>query len=82
MNLRNVAAGTAACLALSSIYGDANAQSRLEQLPDIVVTADRAPEPIGSTGSGLLLLLPRPSWPMSPRPQQRSEPSVRRAQLW
>lgn len=56
MNLRNVAAGTAACLALSSIYGDANAQSRLEQLPDIVVTAGRAPEPIGSTGSAISVI--------------------------
>jgi vitamin B12 transporter len=56
MNLRNVAAGTAACLALSSICGDANAQSRLEQLPDIVVTAGRAPEPIGSTGSAISVI--------------------------
>ena len=56
MNLRNVAAGTAACLALSPFYGDANAQSRLEQLPDIVVTAGRAPEPIGSTGSAISVI--------------------------
>lgn len=56
MNLRNVAAGTAACLALSPICGDANAQSRLEQLPDIVVTAGRAPEPIGSTGSAISVI--------------------------
>jgi len=53
MNLRKYAAGTAACLALSPICGAANAQSRLEQLPDIVVTADRAAEPIGSTGSAI-----------------------------
>lgn len=56
MNLRNVAAGTAACLALSPICGDANAQSRLEQLPDIVVTAGRAPEPVGSTGSAISVI--------------------------
>lgn len=56
MNLRNVAAGTAACLALSPFCGDANAQSRLEQLPDIVVTAGRAPEPIGSTGSAISVI--------------------------
>lgn len=56
MNLRNVAAGTAACLALSPICGDANAQSRLEQLPDIVVTAGRAPESIGSTGSAISVI--------------------------
>jgi vitamin B12 transporter len=56
MNLRNVAAGTAACLALSPICGGANAQSRLEQLPDIVVTAGRAPEPIGSTGSAISVI--------------------------
>mgnify|MGYP001096354436 FL=1 len=56
MNLRNVAAGTAACLALSPICGDANAQSRLEQLPDIVVTASRAPESIGSTGSAISVI--------------------------
>jgi len=56
MNLRNVAAGTAACLALSPFCGDANAQSRLEQLPDIVVTAGRAPESIGSTGSAISVI--------------------------
>jgi len=56
MNLRNVAASTAACLALSPFCGDANAQSRLEQLPDIVVTAGRAPEPIGSTGSAISVI--------------------------
>jgi vitamin B12 transporter len=56
MNLRNVAAGTAACLALSPFCGDANAQSHLEQLPDIVVTAGRAPEPIGSTGSAISVI--------------------------
>lgn len=56
MNLRNVAAGTAACLALSPICGGANAQSRLEQLPDIVVTAGRAPESIGSTGSAISVI--------------------------
>jgi len=56
MNLRNVAAGTAACLALSPICGGANAQSRLEQLPDIVVTASRAPESIGSTGSAISVI--------------------------
>ena len=56
MNFRKYAAGTAACLALSPICGDANAQSRLEQLPDIVVTAGRAPEPIGSTGSAISVI--------------------------
>jgi vitamin B12 transporter len=56
MNYRKFAAGTAACLALSPICGDAYAQSRLEQLPDIVVTAGRAPEPIGSTGSAISVI--------------------------
>ncbi len=56
MNFRKYAAGTAACLALSATCGSANAQSRLEQLPDIVVTADRTPEPISSTGSAITVI--------------------------
>lgn len=51
MNLRSYAAGTAVGLVLSSICSAANAQSAPQQLPDLVVTADRTPEPIGSTGS-------------------------------
>lgn len=56
MNLRNFAAGTAACLALSPVCSGANAQSRLEQLPGIVVTADRTSEPIASTGSAISVI--------------------------
>lgn len=56
MNLRKYVAGTAACLALSPICGAANAQSRLEQLPDIVITADRTPESISSTGSAISVI--------------------------
>ena len=56
MNFRKYAAGTAACLVLSPICGGANAQSSLQQLPDIVVTADRAPESIGSTGSAISVI--------------------------
>ncbi len=51
MNLRSYAAGTAAGLVLSSICSAASAQSAPQQLPDLVVTADRTPEPIGNTGS-------------------------------
>ena len=56
MNFRKYAAGTAACLVLSPICGGANAQSSLQQLPDIVVTADRAQESIGSTGSAISVI--------------------------
>lgn len=56
MNFRKFAAGTAACLALSPICGGANAQSRLDQLPDIVVTADRTPESISTTGSAISVI--------------------------
>ncbi|MEO6947899.1 MAG: TonB-dependent receptor [Nitrobacter sp.] len=56
MNPRIYAAGTAACLVLSPFCGGANAQSRIEQLPDIVVTADRTPEPVGSTGSAISVI--------------------------
>jgi vitamin B12 transporter len=53
MNIRNYATGTVACLVLSPIYGAAHAQSGPQQLPDLVITADRTPEPIGSTGSAI-----------------------------
>lgn len=55
MNFRNYAAGTAACLVLSPFCGVANAQST-QQLPDLVVTADRTPEPISSTGSDISVI--------------------------
>jgi vitamin B12 transporter len=53
MNIRKYATGTVACLVLSPIYGAAHAQSGPQQLPDLVITADRTPEPIGSTGSAI-----------------------------
>lgn len=56
MNLRNYAAGTAACLVLSPICGAACAQSATQRLPDLVVTADRTPEPVGSTGSTISVI--------------------------
>lgn len=56
MNLCSYAAGTAVGLVLSSIYSAANAQSAPQQLPDLVVTADRTPEPIGSTGSTISVI--------------------------
>jgi vitamin B12 transporter len=56
MNFRNYAAGTAACLVLSPFCGAANAQSASQTLPDLVVTADRTPEPISSTGSDISVI--------------------------
>ena len=41
-----------ACVALLSIDTPASAQS-VQQLPELVVTADRTPEPIGNTGSAI-----------------------------
>lgn len=52
MILRIGAAGTAACFVLFP-WAAANAQSSPQELPDLVVTADRTPEPIGSTGSSI-----------------------------
>jgi vitamin B12 transporter len=56
MNLQNTAAVTAACVALSCISGAASAQSSPERLPDLVVTADRTPEPIDKTGSSISIV--------------------------
>jgi vitamin B12 transporter len=56
MNFRNYAAGTAACLVLAPFCGAANAQSASQTLPDLVVTADRTPEPISSTGSDISVI--------------------------
>jgi vitamin B12 transporter len=53
MVIRNLAAGTAAVFALSCINGAARAQSSPERLPDVVVTADRTPEPISKSGSAI-----------------------------
>lgn len=53
MNFPKWAAGPAACVALSWLTGSAFAQSGPEQLPELVVTADRTPEPIGNTGSAI-----------------------------
>src|SRR6185312_14637600 len=53
MNFPKWAAGPAACVALSWLTGSAFAQSGPEKLPELVVTADRTPEPIGNTGSAI-----------------------------
>jgi vitamin B12 transporter len=53
MGIRNLAAGTAAAVALSCCHGAARAQSSPQVLPDLVVTADRTSEPIGRTGSSI-----------------------------
>jgi vitamin B12 transporter len=53
MYYRNIAAGLAAVFALSCRCGEAFAQSSPQQLPDLVVTADRTSEPIGNTGSAI-----------------------------
>ena len=58
MRYRNFAAGVAvvfasSVFALSCGCGSAFAQSAPQQLPDLVVTADRTSEPIGSTGSAI-----------------------------
>jgi vitamin B12 transporter len=52
MIFHNVAAGSAAVLSLCAC-ADARAQSAPERLPELVVTADRTPEPIGATGSAI-----------------------------
>ncbi len=53
MNLPKYAAGPAACVVLSWLSGSAFAQSSPERLPELVVTADRTPEPISNTGSAI-----------------------------
>ncbi|HEY8337596.1 MAG TPA: TonB-dependent receptor [Tardiphaga sp.] len=53
MVIRNLAAGTAAVVVLSCCHGAARAQSSPDQLPDLVVTADRTSTPIGQTGSSI-----------------------------
>jgi vitamin B12 transporter len=56
MSYRNCAAGSAAVFALSCLCGEAFAQSSPQQLPDLVVTADRTSEPIGNTGSSISIV--------------------------
>lgn len=53
MTIRNLAAGTAAVVILSCSHNAAYAQSSAEQLSEIVVTADRAPEQLNRTGSSI-----------------------------
>ncbi|WP_068734333.1 TonB-dependent receptor plug domain-containing protein [Tardiphaga robiniae] len=53
MTIRNLAAGTAAVVVLSCSHSAAHAQSGAEQLSEIVVTADRAPEQLNRTGSSI-----------------------------
>ncbi|KAA0076814.1 TonB-dependent receptor [Tardiphaga sp. P9-11] len=53
MTIRNLAAGTAAVVVLSCSHNAAHAQSHAEQLSEIVVTADRAPEQLNRTGSSI-----------------------------
>jgi vitamin B12 transporter len=53
MSFPKYAAGSAACVVLSWFSGSALAQSSPERLPDLVVTADRTPEPVGNTGSAI-----------------------------
>ncbi|KZD22600.1 hypothetical protein A4A58_29045 [Tardiphaga robiniae] len=48
-----MAAGTAAVVVLSCSHSAAHAQSGAEQLSEIVVTADRAPEQLNRTGSSI-----------------------------
>jgi vitamin B12 transporter len=55
MAIRNLAAGSAAVLALSFFHGAAHAQSS-QQLPDLVVTANRTAEPISRTGSAISVI--------------------------
>jgi vitamin B12 transporter len=53
----HVSAGAAvACLALSPLDSEANAQSTTQQLPDLIVTADRTPEDIDKTGSAISVI--------------------------
>lgn len=52
MVFRNLAAGSAAVLSLCW-YEDGRAQSSPQPLPELVITADRTPEPIGATGSSI-----------------------------
>ncbi len=56
MNIPEYAARTVACLVLSAICGTADAQSGPQQLPDLVVTANRTPEPLSSTGSSISVI--------------------------
>ncbi len=53
MNFPKWAAGPAACIVLCWLSGSAIAQSSPERLPELVVTADRTPEPISNTGSAI-----------------------------
>lgn len=53
MSYRDYAAGPAAVFALSCLSGAVSAQSNPQRLPDLVVTADRTSEPIGTTGSAI-----------------------------
>ncbi len=52
MTIRNSAAGSAAFVLLYVLNNAADAQT-YERLPDVVVTADRVPEPIARTGSAI-----------------------------
>ncbi len=56
MNIRKYAARAVACLGLSAVCGAADAQSVSQQLPDLVVTANRTPEPISSIGSSISVI--------------------------
>ena len=51
MSIRMIAAGSAAILAVSA--HQAQAQSNTEQLSEVVVTANRTPEPLSATGSAI-----------------------------
>lgn len=53
MAIRNLAAGTAAILAFCAGTSAARAQSNSQQLPELVVTADRTPVPLSQTGSSI-----------------------------
>jgi vitamin B12 transporter len=53
MRYRRIAAGPAIAVAWSCLGGGAIAQTKPEQLPDLVVTADRTSEPISNTGSSI-----------------------------
>lgn len=53
MVIRNLAAGTAAILAFCAGNSTARAQSNQQQLPELVVTADRTPVPLSQTGSSI-----------------------------
>ncbi len=51
MSIRMIAAGSAAVLAVSATV--AQAQSNIQELSEVVVTASRAPEPLSATGSAI-----------------------------